>query len=135
MAAMFVYWILTFLVLGLSRLREYSADRASVTNVEDGARKLSEALAKIVTSTSRIRLTRGAMGGTSGVSGFKSLFIEDPDASMNEQIALSRAMGASSDQRLVDEVLRRKITTADRIAELFSTHPNIVKRLRALQSI
>jgi Zn-dependent protease with chaperone function len=30
-------------------------------------------------------------------------------------------------------VLRRQVTTADRLLELFSTHPNIVKRLKALQ--
>jgi len=135
MAAMLVYWILTFLVLGLSRLREYYADRESAMNVEDGARKLSEALAKIVSSTSRIKLARGMMGGTTGFSGFKTLFIEDPDASVNEQVALSRMMRVSSDQKLVEDLLKRKLTFMDRIVELFSTHPNIVKRLRALQNL
>jgi Zn-dependent protease with chaperone function len=39
------------------------------------------------------------------------------------------------DQRLVQEVLSRKVTTLDRVAELFSSHPNIVKRLKALQEL
>jgi Zn-dependent protease with chaperone function len=39
------------------------------------------------------------------------------------------------DRKLVEEVLRRKVTTFDKIMEVFSTHPNIVKRLRALQEL
>ncbi|HDM45173.1 MAG TPA: hypothetical protein ENG07_01570, partial [Candidatus Bathyarchaeota archaeon] len=41
----------------------------------------------------------------------------------------------SSDYRLVERILRRKITMWDRIVELFSTHPNIVKRIKALQEM
>ena len=130
MACMAVYWVLSLFVLHLSRLREYYADRESALNVEDGARKLSEALAKIVYSTSRARLSMGA----EGLSAFKTLFIEDPDMAHSNTIALSSVRGAS-DQELVRSILRRRITWADRIAELFSTHPNIVKRLRALQEL
>jgi len=32
-----------------------------------------------------------------------------------------------------EEVLSRKLTVFDTFAEIFSTHPNIVKRLKALQ--
>jgi Zn-dependent protease with chaperone function len=39
------------------------------------------------------------------------------------------------DRKLVEEVLRKNITTFDKIMEVFSTHPNIVKRLRALQKL
>jgi Zn-dependent protease with chaperone function len=39
------------------------------------------------------------------------------------------------DQGLVEDVLRRRVTTFDKIMEVFSTHPNIVKRLRALQEL
>jgi Zn-dependent protease with chaperone function len=45
------------------------------------------------------------------------------------------AMAASSDQKLVQEILSQKLTTIDRITEIFSTHPNIVKRLKALQEV
>jgi Zn-dependent protease with chaperone function len=45
----------------------------------------------------------------------------------------SRVRGG--DQELVRSILSRRVTWADRLAELFSTHPNIVKRLRALQEL
>jgi Zn-dependent protease with chaperone function len=32
-------------------------------------------------------------------------------------------------------VAHRKVTGADRLFELFSTHPNIVKRIRALKAL
>ncbi|NWG09892.1 MAG: M48 family metalloprotease, partial [Nitrososphaerales archaeon] len=48
LASMVIYWVLSLFVLGLSRLREYYADRHSIGIVDEGSRKLSEALAKIV---------------------------------------------------------------------------------------
>ncbi|MEM3108524.1 MAG: M48 family metalloprotease, partial [Candidatus Bathyarchaeia archaeon] len=64
---------------------------------------------------------------------FKALFIDDPDkAEINAEI-LSR--GALRDEALVHEILRRRVTLADRIMEVFSTHPNIVKRLKALREL
>lgn len=127
-----VYWLLTLLVLGLSRLREYYADRTSAVTVEDGARKLSEALAKIVALSSRHKLFGRGEGGQ--LNAFKALFIEDPDRAAGANLELNRAR-FRSDQQLVREILSRKLTFSDRLAEVFSTHPNIVKRLRALQEI
>ncbi|MBS7606737.1 M48 family metalloprotease [Candidatus Bathyarchaeota archaeon] len=125
-----VYWILTLFTLYLSRLREYYADRHGVSVVPDGARKLSEGLVKIVHSTTRLRRRYSNMGG---LSSFKALFISDPDSAEKDSIALSRTGMWRSDSELVAEYLRRKVTLLDQIAELFSTHPNIIKRLRALQ--
>ncbi|RLF08477.1 MAG: protease HtpX, partial [Thermoprotei archaeon] len=65
-ASLAIYWVLSLFVLHLSRLREYYADRESALNVPDGARKLSEALAKIVYSTGRLHLHgRGGVGAPS----------------------------------------------------------------------
>jgi Zn-dependent protease with chaperone function len=36
---------------------------------------------------------------------------------------------------MVDEILSKKLTTGERILEIFSTHPNIIKRLRALKQL
>jgi heat shock protein HtpX len=126
------YWILTLFTLYLSRLREYYADRHSVSVVQDGARKLSEGLVKIVHSTTRMRRRYTNMGG---LSSFKALFISDPDSAEKDSIALSRTGVSRGDSELVAEYLRRKVTLLDQIAELFSTHPNIIKRLRALQEL
>jgi heat shock protein HtpX len=130
--SIFIYWILTLFTLYLSRIREYFADRHSASIVEDGPRKLSEGLAKIVNSTNRVKRSRR---DTNGSNSFKALFISDPDRSELDSAALSHLGRGMGDRKLVEEVLRRKVTTFDRVMEVFSTHPNIVKRLRALKEL
>lgn len=132
MGCLAIYWILSLFVLGLSRLREYYADRESATIVDDGSRKLSEGLAKIVSSTSKFKMQNKK---TKNFSSFKSLFIDDPDRSTSDLIQLSRYRSSIADQKLVREILSREVTLTDRITEFFSTHPNIVKRMRALKTI
>ncbi|MGD0495881.1 MAG: hypothetical protein ABSB28_07540, partial [Candidatus Bathyarchaeia archaeon] len=58
----------------------------------------------------------------------------DPDRANVDSAELT-AMSAADSQKLVQEILSRKLTTADRILEIFSTHPNIIKRLKALQEL
>lgn len=130
--SMAIYWILTLFVLRLSRLREYYADATSASTVEDGPRKLSEALVKIVASTGRLKRYRS---GTGNLNAFKALFIEDPDSAERDQMAMANTRMFKTDQQLVQEIISRRISTADRLIELLSTHPNIVKRLQALQSL
>jgi heat shock protein HtpX len=122
-------WILNMFILYLSRLREYYADSHSVQIVDNGARKLSEGLAKIVHETKNMRRMRK---DAQHLNAFKALFITDPDRAETDAIEVS-AMARGGDQKLVQEILSQKVTTLDRIVEIFSTHPNIVKRLRALQ--
>lgn len=131
-AGMVFYWLLTLFTLYLSRLREYYADRHSATIVDDGARKLSEALAKISTSTSRIM--RGESSALPS-AGFKALLISDPDSAAADTVRITTVGGGSKDEALVREIMSRPISSFGRVMELFTTHPNIVKRLRALRSI
>jgi heat shock protein HtpX len=133
LASIIIYWILTLFTLYLSRIREYYADRHSATILDDGSRKLSEGLAKIVNSTNRLK--QNSRKKSTGSSSFKALFISDPDRSEVDSAALAQLGRGMDDRKLVEEVLRRKVTTFDRIMEVFSTHPNIVKRLRALQEL
>jgi len=129
---MAVYWILTMFTLYLSRLREYFADRHSVNIVDDGSRKLSEALAKIQASTRRMKRINRQAGS---FSSFKALFISDPDKADSDALSIAQVRGYATDQKLVEEVLRKEVTAADKLLELFSTHPNIVRRLKALQEL
>lgn len=126
--SMLIYFFLLLFNLNLSRLREYYADRHSASVVPDGARKLSEALAKISSSTWRIQRGTGGMA----VSGFKTLFISDPDRAGRDTAEIYRMRDLGPDEDLVRGLVSRKLTAFDRFSELFSTHPNIVKRLRAL---
>jgi heat shock protein HtpX len=134
-ASILIYWLLTLFTLYLSRIREYFADRHSASIVEDGAQKLSEGLAKIVNSTNNMKKGRRNQRNTGGSNSFKALFISDPDRSEIDSAALKQLGSGMGDSKLVEDVLRRKITTFDKVMEVFSTHPNIVKRLRALQKL
>ena len=135
LASLFLYWVLTLFTLYLSRIREYFADRHSVSIVEDGSRKLSEGLAKIVHSTSNMKKGQRNTRNSGGSNSFKALFISDPDRAEIDSVALQRFGTGMGDRKLVEEVLRRKLTTFDKIIEVFSTHPNIVKRLKSLEEL
>jgi len=123
-------WVLNLFILYLSRVREYYADRHSVNIVDNGAQKLSSGLARIVHTTQRT--SRGKQD-TKNLNAFKALFIADPDKA-NVDSATLATMEASG-QQLVQEILSKKPTFADKLVEALSTHPNIVKRLRALQEL
>jgi len=131
-ASIAIYYVLTVFTLYLSRIREYYADRHSASIVEEGPRKLSEGLAKIVHSTGRMK--RGRRDANS-FNSLKALFISDPDRAELDMASIAQVGVRTTDQALVEEILRRKVTTFDKVTELFSTHPNIVKRLKALQEL
>jgi len=118
-------FILNLMVLGLSRLREYYADRHSASIVENGAVKLQVALAKIVHATSRV----SRKVDTSALHSFRALLIADP-ATAHADAAL-----ISGEYALVKRLKERELTFADLVEEMFSTHPNIVKRLKALDEV
>ena len=127
-------WILNLFILYLSRLREYYADRHSVSVVDNGAQKLSTGLAKIVNTTRNFKDAKKVQQGKPSASAFKALFITDPDRAVADSAELA-AMNVSSDQKLVQEILSKELTFADKLIEVLSTHPNIVKRLRALKEL
>lgn len=124
-------WILNLFILYLSRLREYYADRHSVSVVDNGSQKLSTGLAKIVHTTRRVSRSQKEKQNNSA---FKALFIADPDRA-NADAAELATMEVQSDHKLVQEILSKKLTFADKLIEALSTHPNIIKRLRALQQL
>ena len=126
-------WVLNLFILHLSRVREYYADRHSVSVVENGAQKLSTGLARIVHTTHNA--TRGQKQNPKekqNLNAFKALFIADPDKAAADSAALTAEV---SSQNLVKEILSKEPTLTDKIIEALSTHPNIVKRLRALQEL
>ncbi len=125
--SLLIYFILSLANLHLSRIREYYADYHSVKTAPSpraGAARLMSALAKIVNYTGRLK----AEGVEVRVAGFKELFIADPDSAVKDMEALEG-------YQLAKKIAERKVTLADRIMELFSTHPNIVERLRRLEEL
>jgi heat shock protein HtpX len=129
-------WILNMFTLYLSRLREYYADRHSASIVENGAEKLSTGLVTIINESKnqnqyRRAHSRGREEQKTNTS-FKALFISDPDRAEADSEEL-HANGFIDKKALLKETLSKEMTGADKFAEIFSTHPNIIKRLRALQ--
>lgn len=125
-------WVLNLLTLHVSRLREYYADRHSVSVVDDGANKLSTGLAKIIHTSAKTVKTKQQQQQIKNFSSFKSLFIANPETAQADSATL---YNFESNQNLVEEILSKKITFSDKLMEALSTHPNIVKRLRALQEL
>jgi heat shock protein HtpX len=125
-------WVLTLFTLYLSRLREYYADRHSASIVENGAEKLSTGLVTIVEESKRSgKLTKEQAKNNNA---FKAFFISDPDRA-NVDAAELGANKVTSKYDLLREKLAEKPTGAEKFVEIFSTHPNIIKRLRALQEL
>ncbi|OUJ18377.1 Zn-dependent protease with chaperone function [Methanonatronarchaeum thermophilum] len=139
-ASMVFYLILQICIMYFSRLREYYADRHSANVVRNGDQKLASGLMKISNgidsikkqdsqrSRSRSRNPRaqgmsGMMGGASPMAlSMKPLLIADPDVT-----------GNLADRRQITEYAEQDLSLREKLMELFSTHPNIKKRLRALK--
>jgi heat shock protein HtpX len=123
------WFVLYLFTLSLSRLREYYADRHSATIVDNGSQKLSTGLAKIVHASKNMGKNKAQK---QNLNAFKALFIADPDRAAVDSAEMSRVAG-SDEQKLVEGILSQKLSTGAKIAEVFSTHPNIIKRLKALK--
>jgi len=124
-------WVLTLFTLYLSRLREYYADRHSAQIVENGAQKLSTGLITIVQESKHPASKKDEQKSSSS---YKALFIADPERASGDSAEL-KANNITNKQDLLRETLSKNPTSTDKIAEIFSTHPNMIKRLRALQEI
>jgi len=131
-AFMVFSWILTLFTLYLSRLREYYADRHSASIVENGAEKLSTGLVTIVEASKHTN--RANKNQTKNNSAYKSLFIVDPNRANTDAEKVHTSQTTNKKDRL-KETLSRQPTSSDRFMEILSTHPNIIKRLRALQEL
>jgi heat shock protein HtpX len=125
-------WILTLFTLYLSRLREYYADRHSAAIVENGAEKLSTGLVTIVQESKRS--SKPNKEQQKGNSSYKALFIADPDRATADSEEL-HANRVNSKYDLLRETLAKQPTSVDNFTEILSTHPNIIKRLRALKEL
>ncbi|MGD6851663.1 MAG: zinc metalloprotease HtpX [Candidatus Bathyarchaeia archaeon] len=127
-------WVLTLFTLYLSRLREYYADRHSASVVENGAAKLSTGLVTIVEESKRgSKPKRDQQSNSSNNNAYKALFIADPDRAVVDSAELHANNVSKED--LLRQKLSEKPTSVDTFAEIFSTHPNIIKRLKALQEL
>ncbi|NPB00660.1 MAG: M48 family metalloprotease [Crenarchaeota archaeon] len=118
-----IAFILSIFVLAFSRYREYYADRHSVMLNPRGGKLLQRALAKIILAT-KYGLSREDLAELTSALQFRTLFIQDPLVEVRARIR--------DIESFIEHLKNRKLTLIDRIKELFSTHPDITKRLKML---
>lgn len=134
MVAFLFYFITNLLVLYASRIREYFADKGSV---EMGNRPaaLASALYKLVYGSARMDkdVLREA-------EGLKAFFINDPSQAINEfrdlsQLDLDKSGTIDSNELFRIRHKTINLNAGDRLLELLSTHPNMLKRIQQLSQI
>lgn len=131
LAAFIFYFITNLLVLYASRIREYFADKGSVL-LGCQPNSLATALYKLAYGAARIDKE-----SLKEVEGLKAFFVNDPSQSLNEIRDLkqldsdkSGTIDASELQSLRAKTLR--LSFGDRLLEVLSTHPNMLKRIKEL---
>ncbi len=133
--AFLLYFITNLLVLYGSRIREYYADLGSV-QLGGQPHHLATALYKLVYGSARFQ-GRQEMKQVEGVRAF---FLNDVSHAWREVKELSQIDRDMSGTISYDELaeLRQKtirLGFADKLMELFTTHPNMLKRIKHLSSI
>lgn len=129
--AFLFYFITNLLVLYGSRIREYFADRGSVLLGNEPA-ALASALYKLVYGSAR--LDKDVLKETEGL---KAFFVNDPSRALNELRELksidvdhSGTIDPYELQMLHNKQVR--LSFGDKVLEVLSTHPNMLKRIKQL---
>jgi heat shock protein HtpX len=132
--ALVFYFITNLLVLYGSRIREYYADKGSV-ELGNQPNQLATALYKLANSSAHTRDKKELKK----VEGAKAFFVSDPMASINELKELSqidRNKDGVIDQYelLTVRLMNVKLSFWAKVGEIFTTHPNMLKRIKQLAS-
>jgi heat shock protein HtpX len=129
--AFIFYFVTNLLVLYASRIREYFADKGSI-DLGNSPSHLASALYKLVYGSARMNKE-----SLRNAEGMKAFFVNDPSRAVNEFKDLKAldldSSGTISAQEL--DALRNKSVSmnfGDRMMEVFSTHPNMLKRIKRL---
>lgn len=135
MGAFLLYFLANLLVLYGSRIREYYADQESV-GLGNPPNQLATALYKLVYGNSKFR----GQEELRRVEGAKAFFLNDPSRAKDELVELAQIDKDMSGTIDVDELMELrqktvKISPAEKIMELFTTHPNMVKRIKHLAAL
>jgi len=135
MGAFLLYFITNLLVLYGSRLREYYADQGSV-KLGNPPHHLATALYKLVYGSVKSR----GREDLRRVEGVKAFFLNDPSRAQVEIKELSQIDRDMSGTIDIDELMELrqksiKINTAEKMMEIFTTHPNMLKRIEHLASL
>ncbi len=132
--AFLMYMVTNLLVLYASRIREYYADERSV-KLGNAPHALASALYKLVYGSARVNKEE-----LKYIEGLKAFFVNDPSRAMTEirelsQIDKDRSGSIDQHELMMLSTKKVKVGTSDKLMELMSTHPNMVKRMHRLSKI
>ena len=135
LGAFLLYFITNLLVLYGSRIREYYADLGSI-QLGNMPHHLATALYKLVYGNARLRNSEELKR----VEGLKAFFVNDPSRAWNEIKELSqidRDMSGTIDYDELMELRQKEVRlgTSHKLMELFTTHPNMLKRIKHLSTL
>jgi heat shock protein HtpX len=133
-AAMVVYFISNLLVLYVSRIREYYADEGAV-KLGNAPHHLASALYKLVYGSARF-----PKDSLKQVEGMKAFFASDPSRASYEikelsQLDLDRSGTIDQNELMALRTIPIKVSGVDKFMEMFSTHPNMLRRIQRLSSL
>ncbi|MCD6231984.1 M48 family metalloprotease [Candidatus Aerophobetes bacterium] len=139
LVAFLLYFLTNLLVLYASRIREYYADQGSV-KIGNSPHYLASALYKLVYGSAQIRRSARGKEELRRVQGVRAFFLNDIARAQNEIQELKevdRDLSGTIDQSELWELRHKKIKIrgTERMMELFTTHPNMLKRIKRLASL
>lgn len=131
LAAFLFYFITNLLVLYASRIREYFADRGSV-QLGNQPKALASSLYKLAYGSAK--LSPESLKQTEGL---KAFFINDPSRGRKEvldlaQLDLDKSGTIDASELALLRNSNIRLNLGDKMMELLSTHPNMLKRIKKL---
>lgn len=132
--AFLLYFITNMLVLYASRIREYYADLGSV-KLGNAPHDMASALYKLVYGNAKV-----SKESLKQIEGYKAFFANDPSRAASElkelrQVDLDMSGTIDEDELKSLSSMDVKIKTSDKLMEILSTHPNMVKRVKHLSEL
>ncbi len=139
MAAFLLYFISNLLVLYGSRIREYYADQGSV-QLGNPPHQLASALYKLTYGSAKLQSSATGKRALTEIEGFRAFFLNDVGRAYEEFKTLKDVdhnLSGSIDAGELDALRNQKVTisSSERMMEIFSTHPNMLKRIKALAQL
>lgn len=132
--AFVLYFITNLLVLAGSRIREYYADAGSVT-LGNQPHALASALYKLVRGT--VHAPRSELKQIEGLKAFFANDVSRAHLELRELAQIDLDGSGHIDEKELELVRNAqiKIGLTDRLMEVLSTHPNMLKRVKALSQL
>ena len=133
--AFLLYFLTNLLVLYGSRIREYYADLGSV-RLGNSPHHMATALYKLVHGNARFRDSKELKQAERT----RAFFVNDPARAWYEVRELSQIdqdMSGTIDYGELMDIRQKQVRlgTTDKLMELFTTHPNMLKRIKHLSTI